>query len=146
MHSIQQTNCLLKPSKLQSGTTQCIWDKVESSCSIRPPPADPAFTILISLLTMIMTVPIVMILHYILEEYAGRWPGSRGFEDDVGDDAKSLDKMKADESVAIALRNASRQSDYGEVIKRGAMKGGMAGRDPAAEMAQMAYAGIVTSQ
>ena len=61
------------------------------------------------------------------------------------DEAKSLDKAnKADESVAIALRNASRQSDYGEVIKRGVMKGGMAGRDPATEMAQMAYAGTLT--
>lgn len=91
---------------------------------------------------MIMTVPIVMILHYILEEYAGRWPGSRGFEDDV-EENKSTDKVKkkGDENVAITLRNASRQSDYGEVIKRGVMKGGMAGKDPATEFAQMAYAG-----
>lgn len=132
---------------MQSGASQCTWDKVNSSCSIQAPPTDPAFTILIALLTMIMTIPIVMILHFILQEYAGVWPGSRGFEDDVCEEGKKTDEgvKEPRENVAVKLRNAFRQSDYGEVIKKGIRKGGMAGRDAAAEESQMVYAGKINS-
>jgi hypothetical protein len=118
-------------------------------CSEQDPPEDHAFTILVALLTAILSTPLLVAVTYVLDTYASTWPGSRGVEDDVGKIEEDLEGEKTDEKsektgeldTAAVLRNSTRKSEFGEVIKRAVLNGGMSGKDTAAEIAQLAYTG-----
>jgi hypothetical protein len=144
-----QTTCLSDPSKVQKGASQCQWDMDTTMCSEQDPPDDHAFTILVALLTAILSTPLLVAVTFVLDTYASTWPGSRGVEDDVSkieedlDDDKTCEKSDeiAEPDTAAVLRNSTRKSEFGDVIKRAVLRGGTAGKDTAAEIAQLAYAG-----
>ena len=58
---------------------------------MRNPPVDPVFTILVAIMTIILSIPMIIILSTVLENQASRWPGMN--------DASELDNMldKADQ-------------------------------------------------
>lgn len=146
-HLYEQSACVHDPSKVQAGGTQCAWDPDQNACTQVPAPATKSFTILVSLLTTILSTPILVAVTYVLNEHASVWPGSRGIEDDVGKDGEDaeIDELGAmtDEVVdtATILRNSTRKSDFGDLIKRAVSKGGLTGKDQTAEVVRLAYAG-----
>ena len=92
-------SCLAIPSKIKSGASQCVWTSEDTSCTIAKPPTDPAFTIISSLLTMILSIPISLIVRKLLNGPCSRYPGLNSFEDDVeGEKAEKerLAKLKKD--------------------------------------------------
>jgi hypothetical protein len=117
-------------------------------CSAQDPPTDHTFTILVALLTAILSTPLLVAVTFVLDTYASTWPGSRGIEDDVGkveetqcDETCEKGDENAEPNTAAILRNSTRKSDFGDVIKRAVLRAGMSGKDTATEIAQFAYAG-----
>ena len=87
-----------------------------------------------------------MAFTFVLEQYGSIWPGSRGIEDDVGKDDEDPELDDNGGSAvgpvsAAALRHSTRKSDFEEVIRRAVLRGGMAGKNLSAEIAQRAYLG-----
>ena len=146
---LMQPSCIEAPSKVQSGASQCIWDKTELSCSLRPAPSDPIFTIIVALLTAIMSIPILTMLNMALDRYANNRPGSRSFEDDLVDVGKSAEGGKNNQShiqtssVAKELRNSRFESAFADEIKRGISRGTAVDTNTASDISQIAYAGTL---
>jgi hypothetical protein len=122
-----------------------MWDGKINLCSPVEIPKDYTFTILVALLSTILSLPLLVVFTFVLEQYGSTWPGSRGIEDDVGkEEDLELDdngENTAGTYSADALRHSTRKSDFEDVIKRAVLRGGMSGKDPSAEFAQRAYAG-----
>ena len=122
-----------------------MWDEKINLCSPVEIPKDHTFTILVALLTTILSLPLLVVFTFVLEQYGSTWPGSRGIEDDVGkEEDLELDdngENTAGPDSADALRHSTRKSDFEDVIKRAVSRGGMSGKDPNAEFAQRAYTG-----
>ena len=141
---------------IQNGVSQCIWSKTDLNCSLRPPPVDPVFTILVALLTTIVTIPIIILLHYILNSYASNWPGSRGFVDDMnftdqkeqngqqgqkGQKNQSNDNDIENITTAEKIKIVTYSSPLGEEIKKKLPPGNTVDYTTANAISQMAYAG-----
>lgn len=130
---------------MQEGVTLCRWEPDKSeSCSARPPPSSANFVILIALLTAVMSIPFIVIIEFVLEGSASNVPGSRGFEDDINFEKE--EKIKEAEAFqklnsSNELLKTSRQSAFGEMIKKGVLSGGASKKVSSSEVAQMAYAG-----
>ena len=120
-----KANCELSPSKIQSGTSACNWSKVDRLCSLRLPPKDPVFIILVALLTTILSLPILLSLNYLLNGYASNYPGSRGLNDEVGDEEEmdstipSTKSSAPNTTAAEILRNSTSFSAFGAELKKG---------------------------
>jgi hypothetical protein len=111
-----QASCTSAPSKVQSGATLCNWSSSDLSCSLAPPPSDPIFTILVALLTIVMSIPIIMLLQFILDEYASKQPGSLKPESEV------LAPHPSDAPTTSPHGTSSApQSDFGKLIIGGAV-------------------------
>lgn len=125
-----------------------MFDVDTMTCSQQDPPDDHTFTILVALLTTILSAPLLVTVTYVLNTYASTWPGSRGIEDDVGKEKVSEVEKNGEKSeenvepnIAAQLRNSTRKSEFQDVIKKAVLRGGMAGKDPTAELVKFAYAG-----
>ena len=102
-----------------------------------------------SLLTLLLSVPLIIIIHIIIDNYASRWPGSRGFEDDITEEmikekAKKKEedtKRSKNKDAASMLWNSACKSEFGEVVKSSAPGKASSGVDAQVEISQMAYAG-----
>lgn len=73
IHVRMQRDCTDPVSQIEVGVSRCVWDG--SSCSFRPPPTTPVFTIVVALLTMLAGIPIVMLLHFMLTTFCCQQPG-----------------------------------------------------------------------
>lgn len=116
-----------------------------------PAPSDPVFTIIVALLSAIMSIPILIMLNKSLDRYSGNWPGSRGFEDDLNEVKKGKEiggasKRKRDDvhvpTVAEKLRNSTRESAFGEEIKKGLLSGSAIDVASDPNISQIAYTGM----
>ena len=141
-----QTSCLRYPSKIQSGVSQCVYNDIESSCSLRPISKDPTFIILVALLTTILSLPIFVLMKYVLEGSASNWPGSRESIDDVGaevDPPGSNPVVKKDtpSTAAEILRNSASSSAFSKELQKGLRAGDILDSYSAGVISQMAYAG-----
>ena len=131
---------------MQSDASQCMWSKEDSLCSIANPPSDPVFTILVALLTMIMSIPVLMFLQYILEEYASKTPGCKPVSHA---DAILITKNSPGKNSLTVLNIAegtsahhtASQSDFAKVIKLSVGVGNGKKIASKAEVAHFAYAG-----
>lgn len=89
----------------------------------------------------------------IIDNYASRWPGSRGFEDDITEEMSKEKAKKKEEDTkrsqkkdaASMLWNSACKSEFGEVVKSSAPAKASAGVDAQVEISQMAYAGKPTA-
>lgn len=85
----------------------------------------------------------------IIDNYASRWPGSRGFEDDITEEMSKEKAKKKEEDTkrsknkdaASMLWNSACKSEFGEVVKSSAPGKASSGVDAQVEISQMAYAG-----
>ena len=117
-------SCLAIPSKIKSGASQCVWTSEDTSCTIAKPPTDPAFTIISSLLTMILSIPISLIVRKLLNGPCSRYPGLNSFEDDVeGEKAEKerLAKLKkeAKKGTKYETKNEAKKEASTDVAEEG---------------------------
>ena len=119
-HQLLQIDCIALPSLIEAGASRCLWSKAEQSCSDMPPPSDMVFTVVVSLLTTIMTIPLVVILSATLDIYASKWPGKTADEDLVTNSMTEDDGDKHDPKT-IESDTVAKQY-FGEVIKKGIAK------------------------
>ena len=125
------------------------------SCYPTDKPGGPVFLIVASLITVLLSFPLHFMLTYILSHYAGRWPGSRGFEDEIvhGNEitekevkvknGRSIDVVGDDHTISTAemLRNSKRDSAFGTTLKKGILLGTAVDVNTVADISQIAYAG-----
>ena len=109
---------------------------------MRPPPTDPIFTILVSLLTVLISIPVTMILTVVLEEYCSKSAGGG-----LPEEAFMLDK---DENIATSvsegaemLKNANEYA-FGDVIRKGIWKGSPSNLNGTSDTSKIAYNGMFT--
>ena len=145
-----QPSCLLSTSKVQSGVSQCVWNQSLLSCSLRPPPTGPIFTILVSLLTTIITVPILLLVRYVLLGYASHKPIKRGSidETEIGEESSKKNKLNrqsaANLTTAEKLRNSICSSPFGKEMKRASPASDLTDSVTAGTISQIAYTGMYT--
>ena len=81
-----------------------------------------------------------------IDNYASRWPGSRGYEDDITEEMskqkndKDIKRLKVKDAASM-LWNTACKSEFGEVVKTSAQIKASAGVDTQTEQSQMAYTG-----
>ena len=61
-----------------TANTYCQWDDMHG-CSLRPPPKTKLFSILVSCVSMLITVPLNFIFDYLLDEICAKRPDLEGF-------------------------------------------------------------------
>ena len=120
-----KANCELSPSRIQSGSSECHWSKDDRLCSLRPPPNDPVFIILVALLTTILSIPILLLFNFLLNGYASNYPGSRRLDDEVGEeeeiDSTNASKKSSTRNTTTSeiLRNSTSTSAFGMKLRKG---------------------------
>ena len=76
-----QVSCRSSPSLIQKNSPLCDWNGQTATCTYKPPPQDPVFIILVALLISILTLPLLMLLHYLINEHGSNYPGHRELVD-----------------------------------------------------------------
>jgi hypothetical protein len=125
MLSLLQVSCTAAPSPIEGGASQCTWNHDDSSCNLRPPPADAVYIIMVSLVTLLLGIPPSIFVTILLDECASKWPGKVvGVEELVKEtttdqasaqspgivDRVNPQRNKAGDSQIICTRNAIRQA------------------------------------
>ena len=142
-----KTRCEFSPSKIRTDSSECSWSKEDRLCSMRPPPKDPVFIILVALLTIILSIPILLVLNYLLNGYASNYPGSRSLDDEVGeeDEMRSTNPPKKSSTPnttsAEILRNSTSSSAFGAELKKGLPAGNAVDYRSINITSQISYAG-----
>ena len=110
-------------SKVQAGASLCTWKKATMSCEMRNPPVDPVFTILVAIMTIILSIPMIIILTSVLEHPASRWPGMNAANElDSALEKADQDNQKEEEfKKEQALKEAEKIEDgeEGEEVEEG---------------------------
>lgn len=93
------------------------------SCEMRNPPVDPVFTILVAIMTIILSIPMIIILTSVLEHPASRWPGMNAANElDSALEKADQDNQKEEEfKKEQALKEAENIEDgeEGEEVEEG---------------------------
>ena len=122
----------------------CIWSGKEQSCSLREPPSDVMFVVLVSFATVIISIPLIVVLNMVLEIYCSKWPGEAVDEDRI---TEALSGTKPKQGARCSKTLKSLESDtvekryFGEVVKEGIAADGMTPFQAAIEDAKFAYSG-----
>ena len=144
---VTQISCTSVPSKIQRGSSECNWNNSDQHCSLRPPPNDAIFIILVALLTIILSIPILLFLHYLINGYGSNWPGGRSRPDDEGLDPDHFTRKQFDKNItenvssAEVLRNSLYSIAFGKELKKGQPEGNTVDYRSINITAQIAYAG-----
>jgi hypothetical protein len=97
------------------------------------------FTVVVSLLTTIMTIPLVVILSATLDIYASKWPGEKGEEDGI---TETMTEDDDDKHHSKTLESDTVEKQYfGEVIKKRIVKDKTARSSLAKETLRFVYNG-----
>ena len=124
-----------------------MWSEADSLCSLRPPPKDPVFIILVALLTVILSIPLFLFVNYLLNSYASNYPGSRGHDDEVVEEEEMARKNHSQKSsapnitAAELLRNSTASSAFGVELKKGLPAGNTVDYRSINFISQTSYAG-----
>ena len=99
-----------------------MWSHEDQVCSLRPPPSDTIFTVIVALLTLVMSIPITMLLTFVLEQYASKCPGKAVNELTItttmcGDEPPS-DGVIEGEQDKVSARRDSKPFRYSAPVKR----------------------------
>jgi hypothetical protein len=103
------------------------------------PPKSVVFTVIISLIILILTIPIVVFLDILLNNYACTWPGN----DDSQFDPPKTEIKSFERKAKPKLREISNESIFGEVINKAVTDGSAYDSYTAADLAQLAYSGLI---
>ena len=69
---ITETECTAEMNKIYA-MSKCLWD-ADKGCSLRPPPANRVFSVVVSCVTMLIAVPLSMLFDYLLNEVCSKRP------------------------------------------------------------------------
>jgi hypothetical protein len=71
-----QVSCVQQPSSFSSSRTLCVWIDSDNGdyCNVSPPSNDIVFVVILQTIFVILAAPIDIILAYVLEEFASKWP------------------------------------------------------------------------
>ena len=147
-----QVSCLEAPSTVQSGASQCIWSSEELSCTLRKPPTDPFFIILVAMLTMIMTIPILFLIQFVLDNYACKTPrmaiadANKSTKTDTNENLQMQEQVLGNQAAHIsdiASEIEQCQSDFARIIRRSSGSDDSSGVSSSIEVAHFAYAGKI---
>ena len=78
-----------------------------------------------ALLTTLLSIPILLLLEYLINGYASNYPGSRGLDDEVGEEEESSSKNPSKKSntpnttASEILRNSTSSAAFGAELKKG---------------------------
>jgi hypothetical protein len=113
------------------------------------------FTIVVSLLTVLLSIPIIMLIQFILDEYARRLPGKDGdhakgdlFEQTIA--AQEMQEQQEPKSTGTSTVNSpgkpglqSSLADFGGVIRHSLSQNERKGKAPPAfiEATKLSYTG-----
>ena len=142
-----KVSCELSPSKILKGTSECNWSKDDRSCTLLPPPKDPVFNILVALLTTLLSIPILLLLKYLINGYASNYPGSRRLDDEGGEEEEMSSKNPSKKSstpnttAAEILRNSTSSAAFGAELKKGLPAGNSVDYRSINITSQFSYAG-----
>jgi hypothetical protein len=135
-----EQTCLASPSKLLRGQSECLWeadyDRGYISCSLRPPPSDIRFTLMIAVITSVISLPLDLLLTLLLLLVCNRSPNwaALGFLDSATESKESrqeraiADRMSDQSSIAYVLttlRLHKRKLDEGpqpSTLQKGAVE------------------------
>ena len=121
---------------MQSGASQCTWSAEDLSCSLTNPPSDIVFIILVALLTMLLSIPVLVFLSIVLEEFASKTPGllPKASKSDSRKERGSIEE----ETAKLQIQ----QSDFARVIRKSVEeKDGERNSSSKSDTAHYAYAG-----
>lgn len=131
-----QASCIKAPSKVQSGASQCTWSAEDLSCSLTNPPSDVVFIILVALLTMLLSIPVLVFLSVVLEEFASKTPGL------LPKVSKSESRKERGSIEEETAKLQIHQSDFARVIRKSVEeKDGERNSSSKSDTAHYAYAG-----
>ena len=89
----------------------------------------------------------IIIIHLLIDQYASRWPGSRGYEDDITEemskekeDKESKERSGTEDAVSMIWDSACK-SEFGEIVKKSVQ----VNAEAHIEQSQMAYAGKLST-
>lgn len=132
-----QSTCTALASKISSTETQCTWNSSTSACAVTEPPTTVIFIVIVALMTTILQIPIVLLLAFLLQNYASIWPGRAGGYQ-VMIDINAM-KDKAMYETGLRLKEATNKSMFGEVIDKAMKNGGAQDSYNSADIAQISY-------
>jgi hypothetical protein len=131
-----ERTCISVPSKLSADASQCTWDSEASTCAVIKPPESVIFTVIISLILIILTVPIIVFLEILLENYACTWPGK-----DYSFNGETEKKLS--DETEPNLREVGNETLFGKVINKAVTDGSAYNSYTAADLAQLIYTGLI---
>ena len=70
----QPTACLATPSNILSGEPTCTYESSSNLCTLRPPPENPGFLILVAFLTVVVMIPFNVIFTLVLTLLCSKRP------------------------------------------------------------------------
>ena len=70
----QRTACLTSPSNILTREPICLYDDTSNLCTLRPPPGDPAFLILVAFLSVVVMIPFNVIFTLVLTLLCSKRP------------------------------------------------------------------------
>lgn len=119
-------SCTATPSPSQAGANQCTWNRHDSTCTLTPPPTDIIFTIIVSLVTLLLGIPPSIFVTILLDEYASKWPGKvEGEEElakfamnDAAADSESPGKTKEHEDFD---EDCHQSTDFGKAMRKASL-------------------------
>ena len=77
---LDETSCLSEPNSVGYGSsTKCLWD-AENGCSLAPPPATTMFSIIVSIINMLIALPISFLFDFLLTKICAKWPDWGGWK------------------------------------------------------------------
>lgn len=119
MFETMQVMCLAAPSKIKADASQCMWTEAKDLCSQSPPPKDFVFIILVSLITIILSIPITMALNFLLENYASICPSTEDGSNDIIESKYEGEVVADIESTgnSTEIKEKTTQSDFSKIMK-----------------------------
>ena len=118
-----KASCTQPSSKVQSGVSQCVWNRIDNRCSLRPPPNDLFFVVIVALVTTFLSIPILIILHCLINGYGSKWPGGKALLLDVDHEVTPASPPHtsdiANVPAAELLRNSLYSFTFGKESKKG---------------------------
>ena len=105
------------------------------------------FIILIALLTTILSIPILLLLHYLINGYGSNWPGGRVFRDIQDEDRELPGRKSVDRSISPSVssstlsRGSFSSATFANELKKGLSEYDTVDSRQINIMSQIAYAG-----
>ena len=100
-----------------------------------------------ALLTTLLSIPILLLLEYLINGYASNYPGSRGLDDEVVEEdemaSTKLSKKSSAPNITAAelLRNSTSSAAFGAELKKGLPAGNTVDYRSINITSQFSYAG-----